>query len=536
MKTSDTHPASPHQTAPQPQPGVLSRRKFVLAGTAAATAFTIVPRHVLGGQGYVAPSEKITLAYIGCGTQGLREMLRMLAQPEVQIVAVCDPVKDGHDYVDFSRDGLRSAIASALGKSDWRRNAPGIPGGRDVAKELIETSYANQRAAEKFKGCTTYADFRELLEKEKDVNAVKIMTPDHLHATIAIAAMKKGKHVLVHKPLANRLHEARLVVETARKTKVATHFLPANDGAQIRAIKAWIDDGAIGTLREIHNWSNRPMWPQYPTLPTDTPPIPEGFDWTLWLGPSLDRPYHPNYTHCVFRGWYEFGGGSLGDMGHYSLWSVFRLFELEAPISVESRPVHACTLKGKVAVTLKNDYSFPAAGTIRWKFPAKEQRPALDLFWYDGSMKPPTPEELEADGKEFAPEGMMFVGDKGKILAGFRSESPQIIPEKKMRDYRAAKNLPEPAPGQRGRGPGQGMGRSDSAWVAAFRGGKPTYGDFLLAGPISDAFTLGAVSLRMGGRRLLFAAAAAKITNVAEANKHLTREYREGWKLTGADT
>jgi predicted dehydrogenase len=506
----------------------LSRRKFITAGAAAA-AFTIVPRHVLGGQGFVAPSEKITLAYIGCGTQGIREMLRMLTMPEVQIVAVCDPVKDGHDYVDWSSDGMRSSIGNALGKPDWRRGAPGIPGGRDVAKEIIETSYAHQRASEKFKGCATCADFRELLEKDKDVNAVKIMTPDHLHATIAIAAMKKGKHVLMHKPIANRLHEARLVIETARKTKVATHFLPANDGDQIRAIKAWIDDGAIGTLREVHNWSNRPMWPQYPTIPTDTPPIPEGFDWTLWLGPSLDRAYHPNYTHAVFRGWYEFGGGALADMGHYSLWPVFAQFNLDAPIAVESRPIHACALRGNVAVTLKNDYSFPAACTIRFRFAAKGDRAALDIFWYDGSMKPPTPEELEADNKELEPEGMMFVGDKGRILAGFRGENPQIIPERKMRDYRSVKNLPEAAPQPRG----QGQGRSDAAWVAAFKGGKPTYGDFLLSGPISDAFNLGAVSLRLGGRKLLFDSANMKVTNVAEANKHLVREYRTGWELPG---
>lgn len=526
MKTNASEPGKTTKATNQPL-SLLSRRKFIQAGGAAATAFTIVPRHVLGGAGFVPPSEKITVAYIGCGTQGIREMLRMLAMPEVQIVAVCDPVKNGHDYVDFSRDGLRTAIANALGKPDWGRGAPGIPGGREVAKEIIETVYAKERPAEKFKGCATYSDFRELLAKENDVNAVKIMTPDHLHATIAIAAMKKGKHVLMHKPLANRLQEARLVVETARKTKVATHFLPASDGSRIRAIKAWIDDGAIGKLHEVHNWSNRPMWPQYSTMPTDTPAIPEGFDWSLWLGPSLDRPYHPNYTHCVFRGWYEFGGGALVDMGHYSLWPVFREFNLDAPIVAESRPAHACTLNGKVAVTLKNDYSFPAACTIRFRFAANGNRPPLDLFWYDGSLKPSTPEELETG--DLPPEGMMFVGESGKILAGFRGENPQIIPEKKMREYRTAKNLPEPATPQRG----LGLGRNDSAWVAAFKGGNPTYGDFLLARPISDAFTLGAVSLRMGGRRLLFDGASAKVTNVPEANKYLAREYRAGWELTG---
>ena len=530
MKTQDSPLASNVQNLIQPPPPALTRRDFIQAGAAAATAITIIPRHALGGAGSIAPSEKITVAYIGCGTQGIRELLRLLPIPEVQVVAVCDPVKDGHDYVDWSRDGLRTSIASFLGKPDWRKGEPGIPGGRDVAKEIIETYYAKQRASESFKGCATYADFRELLAQERDVNAVKIMTPDHLHATVAIAAMKQGRHVVMHKPISNRLQEARLVVETARATKVCTHFLPASDGERIRAIKHWIDDGAIGTLREVHNWSNRPVWPQYPTIPTETPPIPENFDWSLWLGPSLDRPYHPSYTHAVFRGWYEFGGGALADMGHYSLWPVFTQFNLDSPFAVESRPAHTCALNGAVAVKVKNDFSFPEACTIRFKFAARGDRPPLDLFWYDGSMKPPTPGELEADNKELPPEGMMFVGDQGRILAGFRGETPQIIPERKMREYRAAKNLPEPAPAPRGQG--QPQGRGDTEWVTAFRAGRSTYGDFLLAGPISDAFNLGAVSLRLGGRRLRFDAASMKVTNVAEANKYLVREYRKGWELT----
>ena len=139
-----------------------------------------------------------------------------------------------------------------------------------MGKEIVEAYYAKQRAADKFKGCATYADFRELLESQKDVDAVKMMTPDHLHAAVSIAAMKKGKHVVVHKPLANRLLEARLVIEMARQTKVGTHFLPASDGSQLRTATEMIKDGAIGTLREIHNWSSRPMWPQYATIPTDT--------------------------------------------------------------------------------------------------------------------------------------------------------------------------------------------------------------------------------------------------------------------------
>src|SRR5437764_7751018 len=175
MKTNDSVSRNRDETSNPSQPPSLSRRELLLAGGAAATAFTIVPRHVLGGAGFVAPSEKITLAHIGCGTQGLRELPGLLSIPAIQIVAVCDPVKEGHNYVDWSRDGLRSELASLLGKPDWRRGSPGIPGGRDVAKDVIETYYANARKADKFSGCRAYADFRELLEKEKDVNAVKIM-------------------------------------------------------------------------------------------------------------------------------------------------------------------------------------------------------------------------------------------------------------------------------------------------------------------------------------------------------------------------
>jgi hypothetical protein len=505
----------------------MNRRKFLGYAAGSAAAFTIIPRHVLGGQGFVPPSKKITLALIGCGTQGLRELLDMLAMPDLQFVATCDPMKDGNNYVDWSKDGLRAEIGQALGRPDWRQGNPGIPGGRDVAKEVIDIFYAQKRASDNFKGCTAYKDYRELLEKEKDLDAVKIMTPDHLHATVAVAAMRKGKHVLMHKPLANRVHEARLVIETARQTKVATHFLPASPGDEVRLAAGWINEGAIGTLQQIHNWSNRPVWPQYATIPTERPPVPKDFDWDLWLGPSLDRPYHPHYTHAVFRGWYEFGGGAVADMGHYSLWPVFREFELEAPILVESTPSHVCTLKDQVSVTIQNDYSFPVASTIRFKFASRGKRPALDLFWYDGGIKPPTPDEMEEDNQELPAEGMMFVGDRGKILGGFRGENPRIIPARKSREFFASKGATAPPAQERNRS----RDRRSSAWVEAFRGGAPTYGDFLLAGPISEAFNLGAISLRLGGKKLRWDAASMKVTNLPSANKYLVREYRKGWEL-----
>jgi len=393
-----------------------NRRNFL--GTAAgAAAFTIVPRHVLGGQGVVAPSDKITLACIGVGTQGLREMIRLIPASEIQIVSVCDPSKNAVGYRDWSKDGLLRSIRETIGKPDWKAGGDGmIPGGRDAAKDAVETYYANKRSNGSYKGCSSYANFRELLDKEKDLDAVKIMTPDHLHGVIAIAAMRKHKHVMVHKPIANRLKEAKLVIETARETGVATYFLPWDAQGSMEKVMAWIKDGSIGTLREVHNWTNRPVWPQYATLPTDTPQVPEGFDWDLWLGPEAERPYHPNYTHMVFRGWYDFGGGSMADMGHYSLWTVFNALELSGPTSIDPMLSHNCALSDSVSKPIKSDFSFPTASSVRFKFPARGQRPAVDLIWYDGGMRPPTPEEMDEDHKEFGAEAMMFVGIKERSL------------------------------------------------------------------------------------------------------------------------
>jgi hypothetical protein len=257
-------------------------------------------------------------------------------------------------------------------------------------------------------------------------------------------------------------------------------------------------------------------------LPVDRTPVPASLDWDLWLGPAVDRPYSPNYTNAVFRGWYDFGGGSIADMGHYSLWVVFRTLKLGAPVSVEARPSGACTITDHVSHQIRNDYSFPLASTVRFKFAAREDMGPLDLYWYDGGMRPPTPEELEADGQELNAEGMMFVGDKGKILAGFLIENPRIIPEKKMREYQGPKPPYQPPV----RVPLGGI----NEFVAACRGGRRSSADFMYAGPISDAFNLAAVALR-AGRRIDYDAAAMKITNVPDANKYLFREYRKGWEL-----
>src|SRR3954447_5529522 len=411
----------------------MDRRKFVGLTAKTAMAFTIVPRHVLG-KGFVPPSDKITLAYIGIGTQGIRELLPLLTVPEIQVIAVCDPNKEAVGYRDWGTTYLRDEIRKTIKNPDW---TPGgdkvIPGGRDTGKNIVDSYYDNVHPDQKFKGCTAYADARELLEKEKDLDAVKIMTPDHLHGVLSMAAIKRGKHVLVHKPLSNRLLEGKKVIEMARNNqKVITHLIPWDYNGSMEQVMTWINAGEIGKLTAVHNWTNRPVWPQYPELPTDKPPVPQGFDWDLWLGPEADRPYSPNYTNMVFRGWYDFGGGSMADMGHYSLWTVFNALQLTSPTVVEPHRSHFCDFNGSVPFRVNNDFSFPMASTVRFTYPANDKRGPIDLYWYDGGMRPKIPEELSNDGKELPEEGMMFVGDSGKILAGFNIQDPKIISGKKM--------------------------------------------------------------------------------------------------------
>ncbi|HYJ38507.1 MAG TPA: Gfo/Idh/MocA family oxidoreductase [Chitinophagaceae bacterium] len=495
----------------------INRRDFISSAATASLAFTIIPRSVLGGPGYVAPSDKINLAYIGCGTQGIREMCTLITNPDIQIVSVCDPNKLSTDYVDWSTNGIRNGVRKVLEDPGWGERFTGIPGGRDIGKELVEKYYSKKKD-ETFKGCSSYSDFRELLEKEKGIDAVKIMTPDHLHGFISVAAMKKGKQVVIHKPIANRMHEAKLTIETARKTGVSTHLLAWSKLGGNEKVKQWIKDGLIGDLREIHNWSNRPVWPQWTTNPTDTPPVPEGMDWDLWLGVVPDRPFHPNYTHNVFRGWYDFGGGSIADMGHYSLWPLFLTLGINTPAySAEAFGTTTSGINNQVCYGVQNDVAFPYSCIIRFKFHKQETLPPFDLIWYDGGMKPPTPEEMETGS--LGREGMMFVGDKGKIIADFRCENPRLLPDSKMKKFLDGKEVPKDV-----------NENGEKYWIDAFKTKTQSPGSFLNAGPVTETILLGAVALR-AKKRVDYDSANMKITNNEDANKFLRREYRKGWEM-----
>jgi len=499
----------------------MDRRQF-LTRAGLAGAFTVVPRHVLGGTNHVAPSDKITLGLIGCGTQQLNELTSLIPDPRIRIVSVCDPVKHPSGYVHWSRYGLRNSIRGLLEDPEWGADLPGIPGGRDIGKEVVDTYYANQQASNGGNGCTAYADFREMLEEEDDMMAVKVITPDHQHAVQAVAAMNKGKHVVMHKPLANIVHEARRTVETAEETGAITHLLAWSRRSQYGVVKEWIDEGAIGTLREVHNWSFRPVWPQWTSNPSETPPVPEGFDWDLWLGPVPDRPYHPDYTHAVYRGWYDFGGGSVADMGIYSLWPLFTTFGITTPpTSIEALGTTTARVNEEnVSGHHRNMVAFPYSSIFRWKFPAADSSPKFDLFWYDGGMKPHNPPEMEEDGLDLPSEGMMFVGDEGKILGDFRCEQPRIIPEAKMIAFTGSAD-PPPDVTEGGTG----------VWIDAILNGEQSPGNFRSAAECNETALLAAVALK-AGRKIIYDPENMEVTNNPDDSRFLYREaYREGWEL-----
>ncbi|HKJ69090.1 MAG TPA: Gfo/Idh/MocA family oxidoreductase [bacterium] len=496
----------------------LDRREFLgVMSSAAAAAF--IPRHLMGGSQFVPPSDKITIGFIGTGTQGIRQLMQALPHPEIHIAAVCDVNKDSTDYLEWYQDELRGKIRQFLDEPSWGEGVQGCRAGRDVGKEIVETYYAKNAPSGTYTGTPAYRDFRDLLAEETDLDAIYIMTPEHLHATIAIAGMKAGKHVITHKPLANVLYEARLAKEVAEETKVATHMFCSADSETTPLLTEWLQDGAIGPVREVHNWSTRPFWPQgMADYPGETMPVPEGFDWDLWLGPVPHRPYHPSYTHGVFRGWYDFGTGALGDMGNYSFYQIFKMLGLTAPVSAEASCSQTWTIDPGYWIRQENNVSYPEVSNVHFEFQAREGMPPVSLHWYDGNMKPPTPEELKIDKRDMPDEGMLLVGDNGKILAGFNGGSPRILPEEKMRAYQLPpETLPRP------------IDEFDQ-WIRACKGGEPSDARFEVVNAISETICLGTIAQRTG-KRLEWDSGNMTITNVPEANQHLRRKYRTGWEL-----
>ncbi|HEV2398305.1 MAG TPA: Gfo/Idh/MocA family oxidoreductase [Candidatus Sulfotelmatobacter sp.] len=506
--------------------GTVSRREFLATSATAVAAFTIVPRSVLGGTGHVPPSDRVNIAFIGVGAQGLRVMLHFLREPDVQGVAVCDVNKGGAGYPQWSDHEFCNSVRKLIGtETGWEWLSPNDPlqlthslrvtsgvAGREPCQKIVDGYYGSQKRSGQYHGCAAYADFRELLEKQKDVDAVVVCTTDNLHAAVSAAAMKKGKHVFCQKPLTHTIYEARRIAEIAKETGVATQIAVANQASEdTRLLCEWIWGGVIGPVREVQNWSSRPFWPQGIERPKDTEPVPAGLDWDMWLGPAPERPFNHVYLPFSWRGWTDFGCGALGDMGSYSYDTLFRVMKLEAPDSIEA------------SSTDRYDETYPVASIIHYQFGARGDMPPVRFTWYDGGLKPPRPAELEPGrplkGTGDEDEGLLFIGDTGKILCGFNGRGPKLIPQSKMDAF-------QPPPKTLPRSPG-----NEREWLNACKGDKTkTGGNFEFEGMVTETLLLGNVAV-CTGEKISWDRANLKANNSDLGQKYIRPERRKGWEL-----
>ena len=378
-----------------------------------------------------------------------------------------------------------------------------------------------QRAAasfERFPKAKRYTDFRRMLEREgKHIDAVTVSTPDHVHAHAAIMAMNMGKHVYCQKPLAHSIHEARLMRQTAARTGVATQM--GNQGhsrARTRRLVELIRGGALGTVHEVHVWTDRPIWPQGIGRPAATPPVPGHLDWDLWLGPAPARPYHPAYVPFKWRGWWDFGTGALGDMGCHLMDLPFWALGLRDPLSIEARSSGG------------NDQTAPNWSVIDYAFGPRGTQPAVKFTWYDGGRKPPA--TLINEPLREAKNGVILVGDKDTAYVSRHWGGARFVSGARLEDF---KDIPQVLPRGSGADKEENIDRLNHLeWIAACKGGAPALSNFDNAGPLTESVLLGNVALR-AGQKIEWDAKNLKVTNVADANQYVRRAYRKGWELGG---
>lgn len=468
----------------------LSRRAFIRNAGIAGAAFTILPRFVLGGKGFIPPSDTVYIGGIGVGGKGTSDLTSIALNPHAKIVFLCD-VDD------------RMAV-------DSKKNFP-------------EAKY--------------YKDFRVMLDKEnKGIDAVTVSTPDHTHAVAAMAAMQRGKHVYLQKPLTYSIYEARMLAEAAKKHKVVTQMGNQFASADhVRQAKEMVDAGLIGDVTNVLAWTNRPVWPQGIPTPTGRFEVPKELDWDLWLGPASHMDYHPAYLPFNWRGWWPFGTGALGDMGCHVMDAAFRILPIDFPSEVECSTT--TMWKGFFEEADYKD-SCPASSVIHLKFPRKDGKGNITLTWMDGGILPKRPEELLPDEPMGDWDGgYIFEGKKGKLMGNYNT-APVLLPTARMKDLTLPKQTVARVP--------EGEAGHYKQWVDACMAG---YGKIQLsspfeyAGPFTEAVLMGNLALRSyamrgadgrgypGRKKLLWDAKNMKITNFDEANQFVKREYRQGWTL-----
>jgi predicted dehydrogenase len=434
------------------------RRRFLVTSTALASGLLLPSSLVRAAvrPRPVSPNEKLNIAAIGAGGQGATDINGCAGE---NIVALCD--------VDRKRLEERGA---------------------------------------KFPKARLFRDYRQMLETMKEIDAVIVSTPDHHHAHAAVMAMRLGKHVYCQKPMSHSVWEARLMRDVAATTKVVTQM--GNQGHAFdstRRLVELVQAGAIGEVREVHVWTDRPIWPQGIERPKEAQAVPEHLDWDLWLGPAPQRPYHGAYAPFNWRGWWDFGTGAPGDMGCHNADAAFWALKLDAPASVEAESSGV------------NSETCPKWSIVRSDFPKRGELPPVTITWYDGGKLP----SRDLVGGEALPKnGTIFVGSKGKIV--FKDWNPdgfRLLPEDQFKDFK---------------GPAQSIPRASEGpykeWIAACKGGPVCLSNFDYAGRLTEFVLLGNVALR-AGKRIEWDAEKLRATNCPEADAFIRREYRKGWEL-----
>jgi predicted dehydrogenase len=462
-----------------------TRRHFLrsaAATSAAVSTFNIVPRHVLG-RGFVPPSETVNIALIGCGGKSRGNMQGVMQHADARIIAVADPA----EVTDLTSFYYKSMA------------------GRLTIKSEVEKHYAEKNGAHR---CADYVDFRHMLEKEKDIDAVIVSTPDHQHAHGTLAAMRLGKHVYCEKPLTHNIREARLVAKVAKETGVATQMGNAGHSRAFMADTVeMVRAGVIGDISEVHAWVPAKRWnPGLLTMPAETPPVPKGLDWNLWLGPRAERPYHPAYAPVSWRDFTDFGCGALGDFGCHDLDSATWSLDLFAPATIEALNA------GKTDPGL-----FPHGTICYFNFPAMDRQKPVKVTWYDGGLMPELPEEADSRRSKYK-RGVLFVGSKGVMLCEGAGGAPWVI----LNDKSAKHEKPE-----------QSIPRVTDHyrdWLDACKGGRAALSNFEYGARLTEITLLGVLAVRLG-KKLHWDHANMKVLNAPEAEEIIHGTYRKGWEV-----
>ena len=471
-----------------------SRRNFIKNTAIAAAGFMIVPRHVLGGKGFLAPSDRLYVAGVGVGGKGQSNLNNIYKGGKADIAFLCDV--------------------------DDRRAAASV-------KNFPKAQY--------------FKDYREMLDKEaKNIDAVVISTPDHNHAMIAMAAMQLGKHVYVEKPLSHDIYEARQLTLAAQRYKVVTQM--GNQGASgdgVRKLKDWVDAGVIGKVKTVYCWTDRPSWPQGIMWPTTTAEVPKELDWNLWLGSAQEKPFVDKLVPFNWRGWWDFGTGAIGDMGCHLVEVPFSILGLDTPTEVQ------CSVGSIYLDEFKRGFfpdSCPPSSHVTLTFKkTKKTKDDLEMHWMDGGIKPTRPEELGAN-EPFGANGVLFEGTRGKMVCDVYGANPRLLPLSRNNEVRV-KQSSERVPG--------GVDGHYWSWVEACIAGygkKELSSPFEIAGPLTETLLIANLAIRgtdvqipradgkgftYPGRdiKLLWDKENLRVTNFDPVNQFVKREYRQGWSL-----